>query len=146
MSRMRTQQSRCDKSWHLGNKFLKISKFSPGHGAHYFTWPASPRVCTHPHAHWRVLSCLARQIACHGVNPLSWQCEACLTVVKQSCNDTTDLTVLALVRVLQFSVSTLRIYFTFSIFKVIFFILWEWNFMFNLEAEEFSFVGRLHCC
>jgi len=55
-----------DKSWHLGI-FLNISKFSPWHGTHYFTWPASPRV----------LPSFARQIACHGVNRLSRQCEAC---------------------------------------------------------------------
>jgi len=38
---------------------------------HYFTWPASPHILS------RVLPSLALQIACHGVNPLSCQCETC---------------------------------------------------------------------
>ena len=42
-----TQQFRRDKLWRLEIKFLNISKFSPRHGTHYFTWPASPRIPTH---------------------------------------------------------------------------------------------------
>jgi len=35
-------------SWQVVNtSFLNISKFSPRHGTHYFTWPASPRIPTH---------------------------------------------------------------------------------------------------
>ena len=45
--------------------FWTFHKFSPRHGTHHFTWPASPRTLSRP------LPSLARQIACHGVNPLS---------------------------------------------------------------------------
>ena len=41
------KQIRRDKSWHLEKIFLNISKLSPRHGRHYFTWPASPRISTH---------------------------------------------------------------------------------------------------
>ena len=34
------------KSWHLGKIVLNISKFSPRHDTHYFTWRASPRSVT----------------------------------------------------------------------------------------------------
>jgi len=47
MPRMCTSQYSRDKSWHLGKQFLNISKFSPRHGTHYFTWSASPRIPTH---------------------------------------------------------------------------------------------------
>jgi len=64
---------RRDKSWHLGN-FWTFQNF-----LHEVARTASPG----PHCHAsqrtlsRVLPSLARQIACHGVNPLSCQCEAC---------------------------------------------------------------------
>jgi len=50
-------------------KFLNISKFSPRHDTHYFTWPASPRIPTHS----VTSSSVERHIACHGVNRLSCQ-------------------------------------------------------------------------
>ena len=77
MSRMCTWQYRRDKSWHFGNNFFNISKFSPRYGTHYFTWPASTRIPTHLQVH--VQPSLIRQIACHGVNPMSCQCEPCFT-------------------------------------------------------------------
>ena len=42
-----TYEFRRDKSWHLGTKFLNISKVLSRHGPHYFTWPASPRIPKH---------------------------------------------------------------------------------------------------
>ena len=40
-----TSRDTCEKFF---EKFMNISKFSPRHGAHYFTCPASPRI---PHTH-----------------------------------------------------------------------------------------------
>jgi len=77
MSRTCTSQCSRHKSRHLGKQFWNISKFSTRHGTHYFTWPASPRIPTHTVTS---SSFIGTQIACHGVNRLSCQCEACLKV------------------------------------------------------------------
>ena len=63
------------------NNYLNISKCSPRRDTHYFA-------ATHPHAFPRTLSrvlfSLARQIACRGVNRLSCQREACLSLTHVS--------------------------------------------------------------
>ena len=70
MSRTRTSQCSHDKSWHLENKFL------PRHDMARTTSPDPHRYAS-PRRLSRVLPSLARQITCHGVNPLLSQCDAC---------------------------------------------------------------------
>jgi len=52
---------------------LNISKFSPQHETHYFTFLSSPRTCHEFFPHWN-----AKLRAMAGVNRLSCQCEASL--------------------------------------------------------------------
>ena len=71
-----------DNSRHLGENFEHFKIFAT-------TWHALlhlTRIATHPHAHChsQVLPSLARQIACHCVNRLSCQCEACLICLVKS--------------------------------------------------------------
>jgi len=69
------------KSWQVVTPWKKVFEdfkiISQRHDTHYFTWPALPRIPQHTRI---ITSCsaLARQIACHGVNRSSCQCEACL--------------------------------------------------------------------
>ena len=64
-------------AWQVATPSIKfLNTISPRHGKPYFIWPALPRI---PRTLSRVLPSLARQIACHGVNPSSCHCEACFS-------------------------------------------------------------------
>jgi len=59
VSRKCTSQCSHDKSCHLRKQVLNVSKFSPWHGTHYFTWTASPHIPTHSNSNSNSRICSA---------------------------------------------------------------------------------------